>query len=133
MSASSQPVVVIGAGPAGLTAAFDLTRRGVPTVVFDQDDQVGGLAKTVVYKGFRFDIGGHRFFTKVSSVRNLWHELLGDDLQPLRPPPVRDVLQGLHRKSVGDAVQRDWRRVGGAAHQGPVTVDRGAQYARRQR
>jgi len=92
MSASSQPVVVIGAGPAGLTAAFDLTRRGVPTVVFDQDDQVGGLAKTVVYKGFRFDIGGHRFFTKVSSVRDLWHELLGDDL--LRRPRLSRIYYG---------------------------------------
>ncbi|MBI3493666.1 MAG: NAD(P)/FAD-dependent oxidoreductase [Acidobacteria bacterium] len=81
MSASPElPVVVIGAGPAGLTAAYDLTRRGVPTVVFDQDDQVGGLAKTVVYKGFRFDIGGHRFFTKITTVRDLWHELLGPDL-----------------------------------------------------
>ena len=75
-----RPVVVIGAGPAGLTAAYDLTRRGVPTIVFDADSQVGGLAKTVVYKDFRFDIGGHRFFTKVATVRELWHELLGDDL-----------------------------------------------------
>src|SRR5215208_16992 len=81
MHATAQrPVVVIGAGPAGLTAAYDLTRRGVPTVVFDGDLQVGGLAKTVVYNGFRFDIGGHRFFTKVPAVRALWHELLGDDL-----------------------------------------------------
>src|SRR6185369_12748579 len=65
MASAERPVVVIGAGPAGLTAAYDLTRRGVPTVVFDADVQVGGLAKTVVYKNFRFDIGGHRFFTKV--------------------------------------------------------------------
>jgi len=77
---ANAPVVVIGAGPAGLTAAYDLTRRGVPTIVFEQDAQVGGLAKTVVYDGFRFDIGGHRFFTKVSNVRELWRELLGDDL-----------------------------------------------------
>ena len=79
-TSANAPVVVIGAGPAGLTAAYDLTRRGVPTIVFEQDAQVGGLAKTVVYKGFRFDIGGHRFFTKVSGVRDLWHELLGSDL-----------------------------------------------------
>jgi protoporphyrinogen oxidase len=79
-ASAEEPVVVIGAGPAGLTAAYDLMRRGVPTIVFDGDTQVGGLAKTVVYKGFRFDIGGHRFFTKVSAVRELWHELLGDDL-----------------------------------------------------
>jgi protoporphyrinogen oxidase len=86
---AAEPVVVIGAGPAGLTAAYDLTRRGVPTIVFDRDTQVGGLAKTVVYKGFRFDIGGHRFFTKVSSVRELWHELLGDDL--LRRPRLSRI------------------------------------------
>jgi protoporphyrinogen oxidase len=79
-ASAERPVVVIGAGPAGLTAAYDLTRRGVPTVVFELDSQVGGLARTMVYKRFRFDIGGHRFFTKVREVRDLWHELLGDDL-----------------------------------------------------
>src|SRR5262245_52153272 len=84
-----RPVVVIGAGPAGLTAAYDLTQRGVPTVVFESDAQVGGLAKTVVYRGFRFDIGGHRFFTKVSTVRELWHELLGADL--LRRPRLSRI------------------------------------------
>ena len=88
-ASAAEPVVVIGAGPAGLTAAYDLTRRGVPTVVFDRDTAVGGLAKTVVYKGFRFDIGGHRFFTKVSSVRDLWHELLGADL--LRRPRLSRI------------------------------------------
>ena len=62
--AAEDPVVVIGAGPAGLTAAYDLTRCGVPTLVVDADAQVGGLAKTLTYNGFRFDIGGHRFFTK---------------------------------------------------------------------
>ena len=80
IASAERPVVVIGAGPAGLTAAYDLAQRGVPTVVFDADDQVGGLAKTVVYHGFRFDIGGHRFFTKVSTVRDLWRELLGAEL-----------------------------------------------------
>ena len=93
MSASvDAPVVVIGAGPAGLTAAYDLTRRGVPTIVFDGERQVGGLARTVIYKGFRFDIGGHRFFTKVSAVRDLWHELLGDDL--LRRPRLSRIYYG---------------------------------------
>jgi protoporphyrinogen oxidase len=79
-ASADRPVVIIGAGPAGLTAAYDLTARGVPAMVFEQDEHVGGLAKTVVYKGFRFDIGGHRFFTKVSGVRDLWHEWLGADL-----------------------------------------------------
>jgi protoporphyrinogen oxidase len=78
--APDEPVVVIGAGPAGLTAAYELTRRGVPVVVYEQDRQVGGLARTVEHKGFRFDIGGHRFFTKVPIVERLWREVLGQDL-----------------------------------------------------
>ena len=92
MASAERPVVVIGAGPAGLTAAYDLTRRHIPTVVFDADAQVGGLAKTVVYKNFRFDIGGHRFFTKVPTVRELWHELLGDDM--LRRPRLSRIYYG---------------------------------------
>jgi protoporphyrinogen oxidase len=87
-----RPVVVIGAGPAGLTAAYDLTERGVPTIVFEGDTQVGGLARTVVYKGFRFDIGGHRFFTKVPAVRALWHELLAGDL--LTRPRLSRIYYG---------------------------------------
>jgi protoporphyrinogen oxidase len=83
------PVVVIGAGPAGLTAAYELTKRGIPAVVYEADVQVGGLAKTVVYQGFRFDIGGHRFFTKVTAVSDLWHELLGGDL--LRRPRLSRI------------------------------------------
>jgi protoporphyrinogen oxidase len=84
-----RPVAVIGAGPAGLTAAYELTKRGVSTIVFEADAQVGGLAKTVVYKGFRFDIGGHRFFTKVAPVADLWRELLGGDL--LRRPRLSRI------------------------------------------
>ena len=61
--------VVIGAGPAGLTAAWWLARRGVLPLVLESDSQVGGLARTVEYKGYRFDIGGHRFFTKVGAGR----------------------------------------------------------------
>jgi protoporphyrinogen oxidase len=85
-----RPVVIIGAGPAGLTAGYELTRRGVPTVILDQDAQVGGLARTVVYRGFRFDIGGHRFFTKVTPVRTLWREMLGLDL--LKRPRLSRIL-----------------------------------------
>jgi protoporphyrinogen oxidase len=74
-----QHVVVIGAGPAGLTAAYELARRKVAVTVLEKDDQVGGIARTVSYRGFRFDIGGHRFFTKVAVVARLWRHLLGDD------------------------------------------------------
>ncbi len=69
-------VVVIGAGPAGLTAAYQLRKAGVACAVFEKDKIVGGIARTVTYKGFHFDIGGHRFFTKVKAVEKLWHEIL---------------------------------------------------------
>ncbi len=72
------PVVIIGAGPAGLTAAYELTSRGVQSLVLEQSNQVGGIARTELYKGYRIDIGGHRFYTKVGRVQQLWQELLGD-------------------------------------------------------
>jgi protoporphyrinogen oxidase len=75
----SERVVVIGAGPAGLTAAHELTDLGHQSIVFEKDDQVGGIARTVSYRGYRFDIGGHRFFTKVDIIQTLWEELMGDD------------------------------------------------------
>ncbi|REK08479.1 MAG: FAD-dependent oxidoreductase [Acidobacteria bacterium] len=75
-----EPAVVIGGGPAGLTAAYELARRGLPAVVYEKDDIVGGISRTVERDGYRFDIGGHRFFTKITEVEALWHELLGDDL-----------------------------------------------------
>ncbi len=74
------PVVILGAGPAGLTAAYELGKAGVRAMVLERDDTVGGLARTVKHNGYRFDIGGHRFFTKVSAVEALWREILGDDL-----------------------------------------------------
>jgi protoporphyrinogen oxidase len=79
-----RPVVVIGAGPAGLTAAYELTRHGVPRRVIDTDCREGGIAQTVDCKGFRFDIEGHRFFTKVQTVVDLWRSMLGTDF--LRRP-----------------------------------------------
>lgn len=69
-------VVVIGAGPAGLTAAYELMRRGETCVVLEADDVVGGISRTVERDGWRFDIGGHRFFTKVPRVEAFWHEIL---------------------------------------------------------
>ncbi|HUR86736.1 MAG TPA: NAD(P)/FAD-dependent oxidoreductase [Solirubrobacteraceae bacterium] len=74
------PIAVLGAGPAGLTAGYVLARRAEPVVVCEAGAQVGGLARTVVRDGYRFDLGGHRFFTKSGEVRDLWHEVLGDEL-----------------------------------------------------
>jgi len=72
-------VVVIGAGPAGLTAAYELARLDMLPTVLEQSNTVGGLARTESYRGFHFDVGGHRFFTKVEEITKLWHEALGDD------------------------------------------------------
>ena len=72
-------VVIVGAGPAGLTAAYELCKAGIRSVVLEKDNIVGGIARTVNYKGYHFDIGGHRFFTKVKAVEDMWHEVLGED------------------------------------------------------
>ena len=71
--------IIIGAGPAGLTAAYELTKLGRDAVIYEQDDIVGGLSRTVTHEGFRFDIGGHRFFTKVPLIQETWEEILGED------------------------------------------------------
>jgi protoporphyrinogen oxidase len=78
-------VVVIGAGPAGLTAAYELQRNGQKCVVLEADDVVGGISRTVERDGWRFDIGGHRFFTKVPRVEAFWHEILSGDQFMMRP------------------------------------------------
>ena len=77
-SEKDKKVVIIGAGPAGLTAAYQLCKEGVPSIVLEKDDVVGGISRTVNYKGFLFDIGGHRFFTKVRAVDEMWREVLGE-------------------------------------------------------
>src|SRR4029077_1000212 len=77
-------VAVLGGGPAGLTAGYLLARQGHPVIVLESTDQVGGIARTEVRDGYRFDLGGHRFFTKSREVDDLWHEVLGDEF--LRRP-----------------------------------------------
>lgn len=71
--------IVIGGGPAGLTAAYELNKHGKKSITFEKADRVGGISRTETYKGYRFDIGGHRFFTKVGEVDALWHEVMGDE------------------------------------------------------
>jgi protoporphyrinogen oxidase len=83
------PVVVIGAGPAGLTAAYQLVKLGDPVVVAEADNVVGGISRTVERDGWRFDIGGHRFFTKVKPVEDLWNEILPAEDFLLRPRKSR--------------------------------------------
>jgi protoporphyrinogen oxidase len=84
---------VLGAGPAGLTAAYVLAARGAPGVVYEADGMVGGIAKTVRYDGYRFDLGGHRFFTKLAPVQRLWEDLMGDDFL-VRPRLSRIYYDG---------------------------------------
>lgn len=75
---NQKKVVIVGAGPAGLTAAYELCKEGVPSVVLEKDTVVGGISRTVNYKGYLFDIGGHRFFTKVKAVDEMWREVMGE-------------------------------------------------------
>ena len=89
-SMEQAPVIVLGAGPAGLTAAYELSKAGVESIVLERDDVVGGIARTVEHNGYRFDIGGHRFFTKVKPVEDLWHELLGEEM--LRRPRLSRIF-----------------------------------------
>ena len=106
---ASLGTAVLGGGPAGLTSAWMLARAGEPATVFEADGTVGGIAKTVEFDGYRFDLGGHRFYTKLEPVQRLWEEMLGSELltrprlsriyyrdrffnYPLR---ARDVFRGL--------------------------------------
>jgi protoporphyrinogen oxidase len=96
---TSQPsqaddAVIIGAGPAGLTAAYQLARAGKPATVLEADQVVGGISRTAERDGWRFDIGGHRFFTKVQPVEDFWHEILPDEDFLTRPRMSRIYYEG---------------------------------------
>jgi len=84
MDDSTTQTLVLGAGPAGLTAGYLLGDAGRAVTILEAEDQVGGLAKTVEIDGYRFDLGGHRFFTKAAEVDALWHDVLGEEFL-LRP------------------------------------------------
>lgn len=84
---------MVGAGPAGLTAALELTRHGISPRVLERDGLPGGLARTEAYRGYRFDMGGHRFFTKVPEIADLWKDILGDDFRK-RPRLSRIYYKG---------------------------------------
>ena len=72
--------LVIGAGPAGLTAGYTLAKNGRDVLILEHDPvYVGGISRTANYKGFLFDIGGHRFFSKSKEIVDLWNEILPDD------------------------------------------------------
>jgi protoporphyrinogen oxidase len=75
----NSPIVVIGAGPAGLTAAYESVRKNLRPILVEKSRQVGGIARTESYRGYRFDIGGHRFFSHFEEIHRIWQELLGSD------------------------------------------------------
>jgi hypothetical protein len=85
-------VVIVGAGPAGLTAAYELSKHGVTGTVVEADSVVGGIARTVERDGYRFDIGGHRFFTKVKEIEALWDEMLQEPM--LTRPRMSRIFYG---------------------------------------
>ncbi len=93
-AATDRGIVIIGAGPAGLTAAYMLTKRGVAPTILEADTVVGGISRTAMRDGWRFDIGGHRFFTKVKPVEELWFEILGPDDFLRRPRISRIQYRG---------------------------------------
>jgi len=89
-ASSNKHVVIIGAGPAGLTAGRELAKFGHRPTVVEKAPHVGGLACTLEYKGFHFDMGGHRFFTKVDEVNKMWQEVLGGEF--LRRPRLSRIF-----------------------------------------
>jgi protoporphyrinogen oxidase len=90
----SLPVAILGAGPAGLTAAYSLGKKGIAVVVLEADSEyVGGISRTAKYNGYHFDIGGHRFFSKAKEVEDLWTEILPDDML-VRPRSSRIFYNG---------------------------------------
>jgi protoporphyrinogen oxidase len=94
MASAANEIAIIGAGPAGLTAAYLLGKRGIHATVFERDPKhVGGISRTETYKGFHFDIGGHRFFSKSRQVEDFWTEILGDDML-VRPRSSRIYYRG---------------------------------------
>lgn len=85
--------IIVGAGPAGLTAGYELLKHGLSPLILEKTNRVGGIARTEIYRDYRIDIGGHRFYTKVDEVARIWHEVLGDDFL-LRPRLSRIYYQG---------------------------------------
>lgn len=109
MQQERSQVVVVGAGPAGLTAAYEAARAGFSTVVVEKDPEyVGGISRTVRHAGYRFDIGGHRFFSKSEEVTRWWKERLPHDFIQ-----VRRMSRIYYRGKFFDYPLRPWNALRG--------------------
>ena len=98
---TKKQAIIIGAGPAGLTAAYELLQRtGIKPIIFEASGDIGGISKTINYKGNRIDLGGHRFFSKSERVMKWWQNIL-----PLQGAPSKDDLI-LHRNIPLSSVQQ---------------------------
>lgn len=75
----NKKIIIIGAGPAGITCAYELSQHSIPSFIVEKEEASGGICRTIEYNGFRFDIGGHRFFTKSKHIEEIWKSILGED------------------------------------------------------
>jgi len=102
----SQKVIIIGAGPAGLTAALEFLRKtDITPVILEASTEIGGISRTIRYKGNRMDIGGHRFFSKSDRVMQWWMDLMPPDSgSEAAPTGVRISYQGKERSVPARAV-----------------------------
>lgn len=83
-------IIILGAGPAGLSCAYEHVKRNRKGLILDKNSIVGGLSRTELYRGYRFDVGPHRFFTKNDEIDRLWHEVGGDEI--IRVPRLTRIL-----------------------------------------
>jgi protoporphyrinogen oxidase len=99
LSDSTKRAIIIGAGPAGLTAALELLRRtGIKPIVIEASQEIGGISRTIRYKGNRMDIGGHRFFSKSDRVMQWWMDLMPPEISPDKSAtPTTIAYQGKRR------------------------------------
>src|ERR1700733_16208952 len=115
----SKTAVIIGAGPAGLTAGLELLRRSdVKPILLEASQEIGGISRTIKYKGNRMDIGGHRFFSKSDRVMQWWVDLM--------PPDVGDAASEAHSSETEISYQGKKRVIAIQAHLQEEPVLRGA-------
>src|SRR5580700_5315995 len=93
--------VIVGAGPAGLTAALELLRRtDIKPIILEASDEIGGISRTIRYKGNRMDIGGHRFFSKSDRVMEWWMDLMPPDVSADSPTSSPEITYQGKRRTV---------------------------------